>query len=398
MNRSSASLMYEGVYYPSQYALYWIEMNSKERMLHVLSGERLSMPPVVLHSWGDYKIELAGIHPKYQYFLGGPELARIETNFYQRFRPDWIHLGSGSSRHWWSRSRQVRESRAFIRSFNSLRWIEIRDNYWLAERDDGPLTNDQPRLRLESIREIDEFYDAIYCSESEILASGCFDHIKELSAAYGEEVLIVINDGAPGCGLYDHGFEEALIACAEKPDLVAYAIYRDCESFLERVGAAKSAGAHAYIFSEGFGGSTDLLSPDLHRIIELETKRWFYSEVKKRGMLGIGYWLGDVRPVMDLINGMDMAALMIEEDKKAFQLDPVVIRRQLRQETCLIGNIDSALLLRGTPEEIREAVNRQKTAASYGPFVIANGSPLILGTPPGNIDILMEEARRDANG
>jgi len=31
-------------------------MNSKERMMRVLSGERGVNPPAVFHSWGDYKV------------------------------------------------------------------------------------------------------------------------------------------------------------------------------------------------------------------------------------------------------------------------------------------------------------------------------------------------------
>ena len=88
-----------------------------------------------------------------------------------------------------------------------------------------------------------------------------------------------------------------------------------------------------------------------------------------------------------------MSALMIEEDKKGFTLDPTEIRRLLRQEICLFGNLDSALLLNGTPDAIRTEVCRQK-AAEHGSFVVANGSPLILGTPPENLEVFLEEARR----
>ncbi len=42
------------------------------------------------------------------------------------------------------------------------------------------------------------------------------------------------------------------------------------------------------------------------------------------------------------------AELMVEEDKNGFALDPLKIRRMLRPETCLIGNVDRTLLLRGT--------------------------------------------------
>lgn len=369
-------------------------MNAREKMLRVLSGERLYPPPVVLHGWGDYKVELAGLNPRYQYYLGGPELTRVEAGFYQRFRPDWIHVGAGARHEWWNRSRKTFGERAYLQSRDGSRWLEIRDNYYLTEDDTAPASSCQPRLLLESKASIDEFYDSIETSETEVLASGCFDHVADLSRAFGKEVIIAVNEGAPGCGLHGYSFEESLVACLEKPDLVAHAIYRDCESFLARVRAAKLAGADAFIFSEGFGGSLDMLSPECHLRLEAETKRWFYSEVSQIGLLGIGYWLGDVRPNMELINSLDMAALMIEEDKKTFELDPTIIRRQLRPQICLFGNLDSALLLRGSPEEVREAARRQKEAAKHGPFVAANGSPLVLGSPAGNLEAMIDEARR----
>jgi len=357
-------------------------------MMRVLSGETISAP-AVLHSWGDYKVELAGFHPKFQYYQGGPELAGIERNFYERFKPDWIHLGSAGWKGFWNRPRKVEDGQAFIRNADDSKWIRIRDDYQL----DVPWIDQVPKLRLTSKSEIDDYFAASPCTADDILRSGRFEHMEIIAREYGDRVLIAINDGAAGCHLSDHSFEETMVACHEKPDLVSHYIFKACERFLTDVRAAKECGAHAYIFSEGFGGSLDLLSPEMHERLEGDTKRWFYAEVRKAGMLGIGYWLGDVRPNMELINSLGMAALMIEESKKGFVLDPVEIRKTLRPEVCLIGNADSLLLKRGPPDQIREEVRRQKKVADFGPFVIANGSPLIIGTPPENVDVFLTEAR-----
>ena len=371
-----------------------VGVTSKDRMLRVLAGETVCPPPVVLHSWGDYKVELAGFHPKFQYYQGGEEHAGIERTFYERFKPDWIHLGSAGWRGFWDRPKKVEDGRAFIASADGARWIEILDDYSLADYSDVPWWGKGPKLRLESKAEIDDFYAAIACSVDDILASGRFEHMSVLAKEYGDRVLIAINDGAPGSWLHGYSFEETAIACVEKPDLVAHAIFKDCERFLTDVRAAKESGAHAYIFSEGFPGSLDNISPEMHERLEGDTKRWFYEEVRKIGLLPIGYWLGDVRPNMRLINSLDMAAMMIEESKKGFVLDPVEIRRMLRPEVCLIGNADSLLLRLGPIDEIRTAVRRQKLAAEIGPFVLANGSPLIIGTPPEHIDAYVDESRR----
>ncbi|MDH7482856.1 MAG: uroporphyrinogen decarboxylase family protein [Armatimonadota bacterium] len=369
-------------------------MTPKQRMLQALHGSRLIPPPVVFHSWGDYKVEFSGYHPKFQYYLGGSELAEIEMKFYERFQPDWFHLGSAGWRGFWQRARKTEGGRAFISSADASHWIEIKDDYSLADYSDVPWWESSPIPKLESKSEIDDYFAKITVSEQEILESGRFLHISILAQKYGDSVLIAINDGAPGSWIHRWSFEDIAIACAEKPELVAYFIYKDCERFLADVRAAKTAGAHAYIFSEGFLGSLDNLSPSMHKRLELDTKRWFYTEVRKTGLLPIGYFLGDVRKNMRFINSIDMAGLMIEEDKKTFTLDPVEIRQILKPEICLFGNIDSALLLRGTPSEIKVEVEKQLRAAEYGPFILANGSPLIPGTPPENLDAYLRAASR----
>jgi uroporphyrinogen-III decarboxylase len=249
-----------------------------------------------------------------------------------------------------------------------------------------------PRLTLESKEAVDAYFDADGTTVDAILASGTFEHMKQLADAFGDRVFIAINDGMNG--LPGVPYEESVVAAFETPELVAHAIRRQCENFMPRVLAAKACGAHAYIISEGFGGSLGQLSPALEERVQAEGKRWLYAEIRKAGLLPLGYWLGDVRPHMGWLNSLNMAGLLIEEDKKGFALDPLEIRRMLRPETCLFGNLDSNLLLWGTPEAIRAEVRRQRRAAAEGACVIANGSPLVLGTPAANLDAYMDEARK----
>ena len=368
-------------------------MNSKERMMRVLSGERGVNPSAVFHSWGDYKVEFAGFHWKFFPYQGGAELADVERVFYERFHPDWIHCGSGPGPLTWNRERRVDGKRAFLRSDDGKRWLEIQENYSLAPDPAVPATPyTGPRLTLKSLTAVDAYFDADRTTVDAILASGTFDHMKPLADAFGDRVFIAINDGMNGLPWIP--YEEAVIAAFETPELVAHAIRRQCENFMPRVLAAKACGAHAYIISEGFGGSLGQLSPALEEQVQAEGKRWLYAEIRKAGLLPLGYWLGDVRPHMSWLNSLNMAGLLIEEDKKGFALDPLEIRRMLRPETCLFGNLDSNLLLWGTPEAIRAEVRRQRRAAAEGTFVVANGSPLVLGTPAANLDAYMEEARK----
>jgi len=56
------------------------------------------------------------------------------------------------------------------------------------------------------------------------------------------------------------------------------------------------------------------------------------------------------------------------------------------------------LLLRGRPAEVKTAVRQQLEAAACSPFVVANGSPLAPGTPPGNVQAMIDATRRYGRG
>ncbi len=359
-------------------------------MFTVLSGKQADPIPVVMHSWGDCKVSMAGIHPKFQYVLGGKEQSGIERAFHARFQPDWFHCGVGGGRSLYSRERRVEGHRAFVRSADGQRWIEVRDDYRLEPDPAVAETHARLCLTLESKSVVDAFFDASRTTVQDLLAEGVYAHVKHLADACGDTVFLAVNEGMNGLPM---PYEDALIGTIENPDIAAHAVLRYCEQFLVRAQAARACGAHAYIISDGFAGSLGQLSPALEERVQVDAKRWLYAELRKHGLLPIGYWLGDVRPHIRWINSLGMAGLMIEEDKKGFHLDPLEIRKRLHPETCLFGNIDSSLLLRGTPDSIRKEVCRQRRAAAAGTFVFANGSPLVVGTPTANIGAYMQAAR-----
>ena len=95
-------------------------------------------------------------------------------------------------------------------------------------------------------------------------------------------------------------------------------------------------------------------------------------------------------PLLSYIRESGVQGLMVEESRKTFHLDVVEIARKLQGKVCLFGNVNTTdLIFRGTPEEIELAVKSQISASKVGPFVMANGSPLVPGTPPENVEALI---------
>jgi len=138
-------------------------MNSRERILKALGGERTDVNPVAIHGWGLYKFALSGIISDYReekkaWNIGGEDLAKIEGNFYETFKPDWMHLSEGPY------------------------FDDIKDRI----NDPGYSDLLAEVRNLESKKAVDEFVDVIYPGVEELENGPKFKHVKILSEQYGD--------------------------------------------------------------------------------------------------------------------------------------------------------------------------------------------------------------------
>ena len=351
-------------------------MNSKELMIKTLTGRKTGMIPVAPHWWGMYKFQLAGLAGDYSKDINAIasekrlKLSDIDAYFYETFKPDWFHLGSAGGNTWDPyRQRKVDELKREVR-------------------------------KLESKTVIDEFVELSGAVRDEIKESGTYDHVRILAEKYGAEVFIALNEGNPICGILDPGgllgFEEGLIALVEKQEMMGHLIFRQYEKMLERVEVLKEYGCHGYIGSETYC-SPDLISPTTYKSLIYPAQKYFYKKVASMGIVPIVYFLGDVLPLIEYINTLGVSGLMVEESKKTFTLDVISIRKKLREDIALFGNLDSVhILLNGKREDVENETLRQLEAAKYGCFIMSNGSPIALNTPEENIRAMIKTARRMA--
>lgn len=350
-------------------------MSGKDLMLAAINCEKTSRVPVTPHWWGVYKFQLYGACKGAEdqskgWNLSGQGLADVDSFFYERFKPDMLHLSTGA----WKRQPGD----------------EQRER---AHRELRPAV-----MELTSKRAIDEYVDAVYPSEEEIDASGIYDHVQILAQRYGEEALILLNEGNPVCGVFENDgpagdFQESLIATVEHPENLAYLIWRLHDPRLTSMRVLARKGAHGYIGSETCV-SCDILSPATLRDLVFPAQRRFYTEVERMGLIPAVYYLGEIMPIIDDIATLGAKALLIEEEKKNYRLDAVEIHDRLKGRMALFGNLDSVYgLLYGNPDMIRTETLRQCRCAGSGGFVMACGSPLCFDTPEVNIQTMMEAAR-----
>ena len=329
------------------------------------------------HWWGLYKFQHAGLIDGYAdeaaaWALGGGELAGVDARFYRDFDPDMLHLTTGAVKPGAAASRAAEREREVRRLLPELR-------------------------RLDSTLVIEEFASLVSPPAAEVLASGVFDHVRILARDFGDRAFVAVNEGNPICSLLDPngwlGFEQGMMLMAERPDNFARLLYRLYEGLLPRMAALAECGCEGYIGSETYCGA-DLISPAMYRELVFPAQARFYRAVAGIGLTSICYFLGDVMPLLSDIRLLGARGLMVEESKKGFQLDVVEIARRLEGSPCLFGNLDSIwCLLRGSTDDVRRETGRQMLASRFGPFVMANGSPVAFDTPAENIRAMISAAR-----
>lgn len=339
----------------------------------MLDGRVVDHCPVAPHWWGVYKNEIAesdGISSVTTADQGHrtSSLTRVDTHFYETFKPDWFHLGSGEWRvDPYADNHEQRQ-----------KLIEL-----LRTMPDEAVVEDY--LAVEAL------------TDDEIRKTGAYDHVREIVKRYGGDVFVAVNEGNPVCGVFDPhglvGFEEGLIALVEKPQLMERLLFGLYDLRLAWMRYLSDCGCHAYIGSETYVGA-DLISPESYRSVVFPAQAHFYKSVHALGVIPIAYYCGDIVPMLPYISDLPIKALMIEESRKGFELDPVEIRKQLSESVALFGNLDTVSTLRfGTQADVRRETLKQLQALQYGRFVMANGSPIAPETPRENVHMMIETTR-----
>jgi uroporphyrinogen-III decarboxylase len=371
-------------------------MNSKERMLSVLAGQRVAQVPVAPHWWGNYKFEIAGKDYMLDCWTDGPGMVPVYQAFFERFRPDWLHISGGYPRLRRgipsSEYRGIRvDERMFLVAPDGSRDEILADgNLKSSKRDERDLSTPKAIRRA-----IDEDLDHFQVTTADdIMVAGYTDHAVDLVQNYGELVFICVNVGAPGMLAFgSERYEESLMALYDYPEGVKRLVWQRYKGALELAKAFARVGVHGWLISEDMAGA-DTFSPRMYQEILYPANCWFFEQVSQLGLVPMVYFCGDIRPLVSLIRDSGVRGLLIEENRKTFAFDLVQIVKELRDKVCLFGNIDTTdLLLRGRPSEVQQAVRKQLEYAEYGPFVISNGSPLAPGTPPENIHAMVDAAR-----
>jgi hypothetical protein len=381
-------------------------MNSKEifrKALDLNPAERLPAAP---HWWGMYKYEACGLDVKTAAWKDGSGLVPVYEGYYKKFKPDWFHLHIGTPKYFKDSVIEQVSDTARLRIDPSFRKLKSLDRYLSVDSGDDEDIIDFPdyllgsrceraKVDLESKASIDDFVSRyIYMSAEDIGELGYTDHVEIISKDYGGTVYIAVHIPSAICEIFDPhtgylGFERGLIELYENPEGMKHLFARCYEAQLEWAKAYAQAGAHGYAISESFI-SPDIAGEDVWRSFMKGIHTEHFAEIARYGIDPICMFWGDVNSHIEDFTEINIKGLMLEESKKTFHLDIKEIREKIGGRLCLFGNIDSITLLKeGRPEDVRDSVIEQIDGAERG-FIIANGSPIVPGTPSANVTALID--------
>ncbi|RLI55579.1 MAG: hypothetical protein DRO93_11860 [Candidatus Thorarchaeota archaeon] len=184
------------------------------------------------------------------------------------------------------------------------------------------------------------------------------------------------------------GISRLLEAVMETPDSVRAALSRCVDIIEPYVGALVAAGAHNIVILEP-SASNSIISPHHFREFSRPFLERQVEQIHHAGAMATVHICGRTGKIIK-----DMC----ETGADALSIDSAVDLHEAKSvahgQCALIGNIDTSLLLEGTPDDVRHAAREAINEASDGGgYVLSSGCDLPIETPVQNLRALLMSAR-----
>uniref|UniRef100_A0A7V3UYZ2 Uroporphyrinogen decarboxylase (URO-D) domain-containing protein n=1 Tax=candidate division WOR-3 bacterium TaxID=2052148 RepID=A0A7V3UYZ2_UNCW3 len=156
------------------------------------------------------------------------------------------------------------------------------------------------------------------------------------------------------------------------------------ENQLRYLRAIINAGGVPFIGDPMASGS--IISPEQFRFFALPFLQELVNAIHQLGLFTGLHICGDTSLLLTLMKEAGAEILSIDDVKLSF------VRKQLGPETVIMGNVPTALLAHGTPEQVKEAAQRCLQSA-MPKLVLASACDVPVSTPAENIQALLQAAR-----
>jgi len=357
--------------------------------LSALAAEAVWPAPVALFTWGsDYLWRVAEM-PPWQLACGTrDDWHRAHVALLERHQPDVLfYSGSGGE----GPPRLVEETCDAWHVEQDGRWYRIdKTSLALADARTGAKGCDAAG-ELRTREDVDRMIPA-FNGWGEAYLGG----LRRLIDDAGDRALVLPHHSpAYICACYAFGFERALECMLDEPDLFRYACDRYAAGDRLRMREWKAAGAEACFIADGWA-SCDIMSPAMVESFALPYQRSIVDAAHEAGLRVILWSSGDILPILAQEAAIPMDAFAFEQPRKGAEVTVKAVRAAFGPRRCLVGNLDSELLLmRNDPIEIAAAVGEQvRQSGAEAPFIVSTGSPLPSNISPDAVDAMITAARR----
>ena len=366
-------------------------MKGKELALRALSGKPTERVPTALFTWVfDYNWKVAGIEPWKLACGGSEQWHSTHMALLTQHQPDLIwYNGAGSGVEEPVLLEETEES-WFIKDGNtSIEYELSKNSFTLRKRDSGAKSCDSVG-EIKSKDDVDRLIP-----EFKGWGKTYIDGLSRVITDTGDAALVLPHH-SPGyiCACYAFGFEKAMEALITNPELFNYACQRYASGDELRMKELADAGAEAVFIADGWA-STDIISPEMIEEFALPYQKSIIDAAHKAGLKIILWNEGDILAILDKEAELEMDGFAFEQPRKGIDISVGKVREAFGSKRCLLGNLDSELLLkRNNHTEIQTEVENQIRQSGKGnPFILCTGSPIPSDVELSAVDKMFSAAR-----
>lgn len=243
---------------------------------------------------------------------------------------------------------------------------------------------------IQSLEEVDQL--KVVNPEADGRIPALIEAIHLIAKQVGGEIAIRGNadQAAFSLACLVRGIEDFLVDLAMDPDNPAIQqlleVCYQCHLAVHR--ALFEAGAHFTSMGDSLAGP-DVTSPRMFERFALPYQVRLVKDLAAEGIFVVIHICGDTTKILDDLGKYDPCGFELD-----YKTDAQLAKQTVGRRHVLFGNIDpSAVIARGTPEQVREFTRQLITVwKPGGHFVLNAGCAIPPTTPPENIQAMIETA------
>ena len=253
----------------------------------------------------------------------------------------------------------------------------------------GALVPDHPPPPVETLAEARRRLDA--------MVEAFTDEKTDVLRVHRARVPNLFVASAPGGITLDtynnlRGREQAMMDLVDRPDFVAAVLDMQAEAIIQRAEKLLTTGIDALYIGDP-SASASLISPRHFEQLCLPAYRTFCNHFRDRGVLIYLHICGNSGPILEMMaeSGVDV----IEPLDPLGGVQVADAKKRVGDRVALMGGVNTLTLADGTAEQVRdEAIATCREGGPHG-YVLAAGDMVPPATPLGNLQAMVDVARKN---